>query len=248
MVYLSNMYKYGAKNGVNEFYHTWFANGSAKWDRAGVSTYGPAPGFLTGGPNPSYNWDGCCPSNCGSANNNAICHSESLIPPREQPNQKSYKDFNTSWPLNSWSVTENSNGYQLPYIRLLAQFVNPEYDCNGDLEGSAVIDICGRCTGGNTGLTPETNPANCTTAYLNVPELKISPFEIYPNPIKDQLHIACKLDKPYQVIIQDIQGKVLISKVITGSTVLALDHLQAGLYLLSFLNETGVYSEKIVKQ
>jgi len=123
MVYLSNMYSYGADNSVNEFYHTWFSNGSAKWDRVGVSTYGPAPGFLTGGANPSYDWDGCCPTNCGGAANNAVCASESITPPKGQPAQKSYKDFNTSWPLNSWSVTENSDGYQIAYIRLLSKFV-----------------------------------------------------------------------------------------------------------------------------
>jgi len=123
MVYLSNMYNYGGENCVNEFYHTWFANGSTKWDRVGVSTYGPAPGFLVGGPNPSYSRDSCCPSGCGSSGNNAICSSESLTPPQGQPSQKSYKDFNTSWPLNSWSVTENSDGYQIGYIRLLAKFV-----------------------------------------------------------------------------------------------------------------------------
>jgi hypothetical protein len=123
IVYLSNMYGVGAENSVNEFYHSWFADGSARWDRVGVSTYGPAPGFLTGGPNPSYNWDGCCPSGCGSASNNARCYAESISPPKGQPAQKSYKDFNTSWPLNSWSVTENSDGYQAAYIRLLSRFV-----------------------------------------------------------------------------------------------------------------------------
>ena len=123
-VYLSNMYHSGAKNGVNEFYHTWFADGSPLWDRVGVSTYGPAPGFLVGGANPSYDWDGCCPSGCGSAANNARCFSEEISPPKGQPNQKSYKDFNTSWPLNSWSISENSLGYQIPYIRLLAQYVD----------------------------------------------------------------------------------------------------------------------------
>jgi endoglucanase len=113
MVYLSNMYDFGAENSVNEFYHSWFTDGSAKWDRVGESMYGPAPGFLTGGPNPYYDWDGCCPSGCGSSSNNAKCYSESIFPPKDQPDQKSYKDFNTSWPLNSWSVTENSCGYQL---------------------------------------------------------------------------------------------------------------------------------------
>ena len=61
MVYLTNMYGHGAESCANEMFHTWFADGSAKWDRAGTSTYGPPPGFLTGGPNPSYDWDGCCP-------------------------------------------------------------------------------------------------------------------------------------------------------------------------------------------
>ena len=83
----------------------------------------PASGYLTGGPNPSYDWDGCCPSGCGSAGNNAICTSEPISPPKGQPAQKSYKDFNTGWPLDSWSVTEPSDGYQVAYIRLLSKFV-----------------------------------------------------------------------------------------------------------------------------
>jgi hypothetical protein len=123
LVYLTNMYAYGAEACANEMFHTWFADGSAKWDRAGTSTYGPPPGFLTGGPNPSYDWDGCCPSGCGSAASNAVCMSEPITPPKGQPAQKSYKDFNTGWPINSWSVTEPSNGYQVAYIRLLSKLV-----------------------------------------------------------------------------------------------------------------------------
>jgi endoglucanase len=166
MTYLSNMYSYGGDNCVNEFYHSWFTNGSAKWDRVGESLYGPPPGYLTGGPNPSYDWDGCCPGSCGSSVNNAICLSESITPPRDQPNQKSYKDFNTSWPLNSWSVTENSCGYQVKYIRLLSKFVNAELDCNGDVEGTAYYDTCCVCVGGQTGREPETNPCNCPNQNL----------------------------------------------------------------------------------
>jgi endoglucanase len=125
MVYLSNMYAFGGENCVNEFYHSWFCNGSEKWDRVGESVYGPAPGYLTGGANPRYNWDRCCPDGCNGEENNKMCLSESISPPRNQPDQKSYKDFNTSWPLNSWEVTENSCSYQVHYIRLLSKFVNP---------------------------------------------------------------------------------------------------------------------------
>ena len=126
LVYLTNMSKQGAENNIKEFYHSWFGDGSAKWDREGVSTYGPAPGFLAGGPNQFYTMDGCCPNNCGSAQNNALCNIQQLTPPMGQPPMKSYKDFNTSWPQNSWSVTENSNGYQIAYVRLLSKFVNNE--------------------------------------------------------------------------------------------------------------------------
>ncbi len=166
-VYLSNMYDYGGDNGVNEFYHTWFCDGSPLWDRVGVSTYGPPPGYLTGGANPSYDWDGCCPGGCGSTSNNAICTSESISPPKGQPAQKSYKDFNTSWPLNSWSVTENSCGYQVNYIRLLSKFVTAKTDCNGDIDGSAYIDSCGVCAGGNTGITPTDDKSQCSPVDCN---------------------------------------------------------------------------------
>jgi hypothetical protein len=109
---------HGAAKSVTRFYHSWFAHGSALWDAVGVSTYGPPPGYLTGGPNPSYAWDCCCPINCGTS-----CGATPLSPPSGQPAAKSYLDFNDSWPLDSWQVTEPDDGYQAAYVRLLAKFV-----------------------------------------------------------------------------------------------------------------------------
>lgn len=123
--YLSNMYDYGADNGVNEFYHAWFKDGT-EWDNAKNDLYGPAPGFLVGGANPSYDWDSCCNSNCGSAESNGKCNATQVERIKNQPEQKAYDDFNTGWPMNSWSVTENSNGYQVAYIRLLSKFVTSD--------------------------------------------------------------------------------------------------------------------------
>jgi hypothetical protein len=76
----------------------------------------PPPGFLVGGPNPSYGWDDRCPGI------SPLCGASPPAPPYNQPAQKAYLDFNTGWPLNSWSVTENSNGYESAYIRLLARY------------------------------------------------------------------------------------------------------------------------------
>lgn len=120
MVYLSNMYSLGVHSSVNEFYHAWFTNGSALWDRVGTSTYGPAPGYLVGGPNPSYDWD----DNCKTSSPNPGCGVAAPNPPKGQPPMKAYLDFNTSWPLNSWQITENHNDYQVAYIRLLSKFVS----------------------------------------------------------------------------------------------------------------------------
>lgn len=116
LVYLSNMGANGAYKSAATFYHSWFVDKSPLWDEVGVSMYGPPPGFLVGGPNPSYDWDGACPGN-------AACPTERPTPPFGQPPQKSYLSFNDNWPVNSWSVTENSNGYQVAYLRLLAKFV-----------------------------------------------------------------------------------------------------------------------------
>ncbi len=119
LVYLSNMANYGAQKSVTRFYHAWFGQGS-NWDAAGVSKYGPPPGYLTGGANPSYTWDSCCPGGCSGY----ACGTAPLAPPTGQPAQKSYRDFNDGWPLDSWSVTEPDDGYQAKYIRLLAKFVH----------------------------------------------------------------------------------------------------------------------------
>lgn len=115
-VYLTNMGNLGASNSTNQIFHSWFSDGSAKWDDARTSTYGPAPGILVGGPNYNqWDWDSRCPSI------SSLCGTTRPTPPYGQPPQKSYKDFNDGWPLNSWPISENSNGYQISYIRMLSR-------------------------------------------------------------------------------------------------------------------------------
>lgn len=121
--YLSNMGALGAENSVNSFYHAWFVNGSKDYDDVLTSKYGPASGFLVGGPNPGYERDACCASGTCGGYGPAECKKPILSPPTSQPPAKSYADFNDGWPINSWSVTENSNSYQIAYLRLLSKYV-----------------------------------------------------------------------------------------------------------------------------
>ena len=122
LCFLTNMKDYGAEYSAREMYHVWFGDGTP-WDNAVTSPKGPAPGYLTGGPNRYFSVDGCCPNNCGSAQNNALCATATLQPPLDQPPMKAYKDWNTSWPQNSWQITEPAIYYQAAYIRLLSNFV-----------------------------------------------------------------------------------------------------------------------------
>jgi len=115
-VYLSNMGSFGAENSVDSFFHAWFFK-DTPWSSVKNSKFGPPPGYLVGGPNPSYNWAPGCPGvkpACGKA---------PPSPPFGQPPQKSYADMNDGYPIDSWEVTEPSLGYQVEYIRLLAHFV-----------------------------------------------------------------------------------------------------------------------------
>ena len=246
LVYLSNMYGYGGDNCANEFYHTWFANGSPLWDRVGTSTYGPAPGFVTGGPNPSYNWDSCCPTGCGGSNN-SICNSENLTPPKGQPAQKSYKDFNTSWPLNSWEVTENSNSYQLNYIRLLSKFIQAGIDCNGTPGGSAFFDACNRCAGGTTGVPPGTDASKCSDPVTSVSEIENFDFEIYPNPSSGLIHIESKKPGAYDVEVINSLGKKIVESRHSASITIDVQHQPQGIFII-IINRAGQRQiKKVVK-
>ncbi len=217
MSYLTNMYGKGGDNCANQIYHTWFHDGSNLWDEAGVSTYGPAPGFLSGGPNSSYDWDGCCPSGCGSAFANDICTSMSITPPKNQPNQKSYLDFNNTWPLNSWAVTENSCGYQMSYIRLLSKFVD-----RSDIITSTKSDQASSSVESDLWVYP--NPA---THKVKIKVLK----NIHPT------HIS--ILNSHGVLLNE-------SDMHSNEIELKINSLKAGVYIISVEGTEGITVEKLV--
>lgn len=109
IVYLSGMEGRGAERGIQEIYHTWFNEGTI-WDNSATSPNGPAPGFVSGGPNKDFSLN-------------------FISPPAGQPMGKAYKDWNTGWNgsynENSWEISEPAIYYQAAYIRnLAAQMTN----------------------------------------------------------------------------------------------------------------------------
>lgn len=121
MVMLSNMYDLGSDRCVNEIYHTWFYD-QTEYDNALTSAKGPAPGYVTGGPNPGFSVT-------------------TLSPPANQPALKSYLEFNDGYPLNSWEITEPSISYQAAYIRLLAHFVDAQGPINSTSTPAAALAV-----------------------------------------------------------------------------------------------------------
>ncbi len=189
IVYLSNMYTYGAERSANEIYHQWFGDGS-NWDHALNSLYGPAPGYVPGGANAAY--------------------SGSYSPPAGQPQQKSYLDYNESSTSNpSWEISEPSITYQGSYVRLLAFYAGATVDCpaagtscddgnsntTDDVEdgfcncsGTINCPAAGTpCDDGNADTTDDEEDGNCNcVGTSNCPILGTLCDDDNPNTINDQ--------------------------------------------------------------
>ncbi len=118
LVYLTNMYADGGDACADETYHAWFRDKDPRFDNARSSLLGPAPGYVTGGPNKQY-CDGEDPKQ----------HACATSAVRAQPPEKAYVDSNTAWePSNpydkSWQLTEPAIYYQAAYVRLLSKFAD----------------------------------------------------------------------------------------------------------------------------
>jgi hypothetical protein len=146
--FLSNMDHLGAKKSLNEVYHNWFSYGT-EFSNAKTSAKGPAPGFLSGGANQYWRPD-------------PAFNGPRLAPPLDQPIQKAYRDWNQTWPENSWEITEPAIYYQSGLVYLLAAFASdrqPEINfvtaVPGDLPASKFV------------VYP--NPAGAHTFFVEVP-------------------------------------------------------------------------------
>ncbi|MEM9265855.1 MAG: glycoside hydrolase family 9 protein [Cyanobacteria bacterium P01_F01_bin.13] len=102
IVYLTNMYAYGAETSVNEMHHQWLGQGPFK--NALTSKHGPTPGFLIGGPNTLYSGD------------------EALA---TGPAMKAYMDTNDTT-VPAWEMSSPALPYQAAYIKLLSKFVSSD--------------------------------------------------------------------------------------------------------------------------
>lgn len=91
--------------------------------------------------------------------------------------------------------------------------------------------------------------ANIDNTCLGVDEIgnKKAEIQIYPNPFENDLHINSKIKLDY-IILNDISGK-LIKKIENPNSVISLNDLSSGVYLLKIkLNNGSVRTFKIIKK
>ena len=211
LVYLSNMYNYGAERSVNEIYHGWF-NDNTPYDHALNSQYGPAPGFLSGGPNSNFTVS-------------------NLTPPYGQPPQKSYRDFNDGFPNNSWEISEPAIYYQAAYIRLLANRAREQSaePANNDVDGDGVVNAMDLCP--DTPLGDAVNAEGCTIFSLPASNYTLN-TEGVTCPDGDDGQLDISVVESYQYTARLTSGEFEIVQPFDGN--LALDNLVAGSYELCF--------------
>ena len=137
------------------------------------------------------------------------------------------------------STQSMANHVMYDYISLEV----PVYDCNGQLNGTAFIDSCGNCAGGNTGVTPVLDPSECqSSSSLEVS----SPVEwnVHPNPSHTQFIIHTETESNYRLL--EITGKLIEKGIINGECALG-QNLRPGTYILQLEQNGSLTQEKLIK-
>lgn len=209
-VMLSNMDAFGAENSCREMYHIWFADGT-EYDNADTSPKGPPPGFVTGGINQAFQPD-------------AAYSGPPLEPPLNQPVQKAYRDWNTSWPENSWEITEPAIYYQAAYIHLLSHFANE-----------------------NSNYASNFTDLKIETGITSISDFPKNDIQLYPNPVKDG-KIWINADSQFQLVeMYDLKGKKIKQFDLDHESIyLDLHDIQPGMYILKLINHKNINTELLI--
>ncbi len=211
LVMLSNMDEFGAENYCREMYHIWFSDGT-EYDNADTSPKGPPPAFMMGGINQAFKPD-------------AAYSGPVLEPPLNQPVQKAYKDWNTSWPENSWELTEPAIYYQAAYIHLLSHFAND----NSDFA---------------TNYTELKIDLGITSTQTSISDQQVN---LYPNPVNNGKVWIRPRDQFNLAELYDMTGKVIKQFMLENEAAyLDLQDVQPGMYLLKMINRESTQTNALI--
>ena len=93
--------------------------------------------------------------------------------------------------------------------------------------------------GANTGV-------DCAT--LNIEnEIFEKQVTLYPNPIKDKLHITTALSEEIDIKIYTILGEILLEEKITNTTIINTQNFKHGIYLVEMTSGNKKITKKLIK-
>ncbi len=192
----------------------------------------------------------------GSANDNTkfkiLLNGVTIIPQVNVPNVGSWSKL-VSVSIKGIDLTKGtkkiriqalSDGFNLNYFEVKG----PKIDCNNDINGTAIIDACGYCAGGNTGIAPKTANDKCYVVTGN--EMEVIDFEklnIYPNPFHDKLYIQSS--SPAHIDFFDLNGKKVFEQETNSNSELSIpETLPNGMYQLKISTSSKVEIRKVLKR
>ncbi|HAI17198.1 MAG TPA: endonuclease I, partial [Xanthomarina gelatinilytica] len=105
-------------------------------------------------------------------------------------------------------------------------------------------------------INNNTNPSNrvmfddlkWTCGLLSNEEFSQETFNIYPNPVSNQLNIQLNSTEKTQIEIYNILGKRVLTKTIHQSQSIQLDNLNSGVYILKLTQGNTTISKKLIKK
>lgn len=65
-----------------------------------------------------------------------------------------YNSLSDAWVKSSGTGVKTLPAYSINVVTIAKNNINVVTDCNGDVDGTAILDDCGVCSGGLTGVTP----------------------------------------------------------------------------------------------
>lgn len=105
-------------------------------------------------------------------------------------------------------------------------------------------------------INNNTNPSNrvmfddlkWTCGLLSNEEFSQETFNIYPNPVSNQLNIQLNSTEKTQIDIYNILGKRVLTKTIHQSQSIQLENLNSGVYILKLTQNNSTISKKLIKK
>jgi len=70
---------------------------------------------------------------------------------------------------------------------------------------------------------------------------------IYPNPATNSFQVALADNaKTNTIHVYDVNGKIVLSQIINGTSTINVSHLNAGIYNLSIISDKGIFNKRLV--